>query len=174
MQKLLNKRERVFIFLTLAVVAFSILFYFLIEPTLSRNAKLNQEISTNRLKLKKYLQLLSQKEYIRSRYNELASSQPSSNVSQNTLVNALAEIETLARLANIRIVDIRPQNSGGNTNKEMIFGLRTEGAIEGYIKFNYSIENSPLLLRIKKFQLNVKSGSAALEGTFIISQPSLE
>ena len=174
MQKVLNKREKIFVFLTFGAIIFSVLFYFFIDPTLSRNTKLNQEISFTRSKLKKYMQLLSQKDYIRDRYSKVPFSKSAPEISQDTFINVLAEIENLAKLANIRIVDIRPQNSSEATYKEVLLGLKTEGNVEGYIKFNYSIENSLFLLKIKRFQLNVKPNSVDLEGTFTISQPSLE
>ena len=174
MQRVLNKREKIFVFLTLGAIIFSVLFYFFIDPTLSRNSKLNQEISFTRSKFKKYVQLLSQKDYIRDRYSKVSLSRGTPELSKDTLNNTLAEIENLAKLANIRIVDIRPQNSSETTYKEVLLGLRTEGTMEGYMKFNYSIENSLFLLKIKRFQLNVKSNSADLEGVFTISQPSLE
>ncbi len=174
MQKILNKREKIFVFLTFGAIVFSATVYFFIDPALSRNSKLNHEISFIRSKLKKYARLLNQKDYILDRYSKVSFSQGTFELSKNTLINALAEIENLAKLANIRITDIRPQNSQESTYKGALLELKAEGPLEGYMKFNYSIENSLFLLKIKRFQLNVKPDSADLEGTFTISQIFLE
>jgi type II secretory pathway component PulM len=62
MQKILNKREKIVLYTTVGIIIFSIAFNLFIEPTLSRNETLNKEINIARLKLNKYLKLLSQKE----------------------------------------------------------------------------------------------------------------
>jgi NhaP-type Na+/H+ or K+/H+ antiporter len=175
MQRILTKREKIILYITIGVIIFSIIFNFLILPVLTKIGLLNKEINLTQTRLKKYTQLLSQKDYIQSKYNKFISRVGVSGRRQDTLVDALSELENLAKEANIRIIDIRPQTPGNiNLYKEIIIDLRTEGTMEGYLKFIYNIENSLLLLRIKRFQLNAKPATEALEGSFSISQISVE
>ena len=175
MQSILTKREKIILYITIGVIIFSIIFNFLILPVLTKIGLLNKEINLTQARLKKYTQLLSQKDYIQSKYNKFISRVSVSGRRQDTLVDALSELENLAKEANIRIIDIRPQASRNiNLYKEIIIDLRTEGTMEGYLKFIYNIENSLLLLRIKKLQLDAKPNSPTLEGSFSISQISVE
>lgn len=171
MQKIFNKREKWLLYITITVVIGSAAFNFLAAPLLGKNDALNKEITGNKAKLKKYMRLLSQKEYIQSKYSKLISGLNLSNEGQNRLVGIMSELENLANLAGIRIIDLRPESDRNiDLYKEIRIDLRTEGAIEDYFKFIYDIENSLSLLRIKRFQLNAKPNTSLLEGTFFISQ----
>lgn len=166
MLRILTRREKIILSLTIAVIIFAISFNTLINPILTKNDTLNKEIELTRTKLSKYLRLLSQKDKIQ---HTLISSQPA-----DRLVNALSELENLAKQANIRIIDLRPQTPKSLAlYKEVPIDLRTEGTLEGYLKFIYSIENSLSLLSIRRFQLNAKPNTQTLEGSFSISQISL-
>jgi len=169
MQRLFSKREKIIFYLAAGVIILSIIFNFLLEPVFTKNEKLNKEINFTKSRLIKYSRLLSQKEKIQSR-SGISSSKPN----QDRLMNVLSELENLAKGANVRIIDIRPQASrGANVYKEILVDLRTEGTMENYLKFIYEIENSFLLLKINRFQLTALPGSALLEGTFSLSQLSV-
>jgi len=175
MHKILSVREKLILSVTIIIAIFSIGFNFIIGPVLSKNAMLNKEIDVTRAKLKKYLSLLGQKEYIQNKYNKFSEILLSTNIGKDASVSALSEIESLAKEANIQIIDIRPESSKTvDLYKESLIELRTEGEMESYLKFLYSIENSTSLLAIKNFQLNAKPNSQVLEGNFSISQISLD
>lgn len=173
---ILNKREKLILYTTAGVIIFAVIFNFLIAPLLNRNDNLNREVSLKKAKLKKYLWLVSQKDTIKAKYGKFAPITGSVGQQEDALVGALSELEKLARNADIRIVDLRPQTreakGGADSYKEVFIDLRTEGTMEGYIKFIYNLENSLSLLRIKKFQLTAKPNAQVLEGSFSIFQLS--
>ena len=172
MQKIVSKREKAIFYITVGIIIFSVAFNFFIAPVLKRVETLNKETDIIRRKLKKYIRLLSQKDYLQDKYNKFASGQNLSNVDTDTSVSAISILQALAKDANIHIIELRPQASGNL--KGILTDLRTEGTIEDYLKFIYNIENSLMLLRIKRFQLNAKSNTQALEGSFSILQPPLD
>ena len=175
MHKILSPREKLILSVTLIIVVFSIGFNFIIEPVLSKNTSLNKEISITRSRLKKYMRLLSQKDYIQNKYNKFSEILLRTNIGKDTSVNVLSEIENLAKESKIQILDIRPETPKiADLYKESLIELRTEGEMESYLKFLYTIENSTSLFTIKSFQLNAKPNSQVLEGNFSISQTSLD
>lgn len=174
MQKIISKREKIILYATIGVIVFSIGFNFLFAPLLIKNDNLNKEINISRAKLRKYLRLLSQKDSIQSKYSKLSADFKVSTRQEGALVTTLSELENIAKNSNIRIIDIRPQApKSSDLYKEVIIELRTEGAMESYLNFIYTMENSLLLLRIKKIQLSAKPNTSNLEGLFSISQISL-
>lgn len=177
MIKLLKKREKIILYLVIGVVLFSFIFNFIISPVMAKYANLNKEITVTSVKLKKYMALLSQKERIQKKYaDEFNSVSSLSEFKQDSLVAALSELQNLAKNADIRIIDLRPQQGVKTVSqpyKEIIIDMRVEGSMDGYFKFIYDIENSLWILRIKKFQLLSKSNSVALDGIFTIAQVSL-
>jgi|SRR3989338_7929363 len=171
MPKALTKREKTTLYLTVGIIGFGLLFNFFLGPVFSKNNKLNREISLTRQKLKKYLVLLEQKDAIQNKYSKFFSAaQGISSREQDALISLFAELENLAKGANVKIMDIRPKFGAEGSRKELAVDLRTEGSMEGYLKFIYNLENSLLLLKIKEFQLNSKPNTQVLEGLFSIAQ----
>ena len=173
MLRMLTKRERAISYVTVGIFIFSIAFNLLIAPILTKNENLNKEINITRIKLKKNMQLLNEREYLRKKYNELSTHLKISDVDAEISANPLSELENLAKASNIRIIDIRPTTSKTpGLYKETVIDLRTEGTMEDYLKFIYNIENAFSILRIKRLQLNAKPNTSTLEGDFSISQIS--
>jgi hypothetical protein len=169
---MLTRRETLIFHLTLAVIILALCLNFLILPALKKNAALNKEISLAQAKLKNYTLLLAQKEKIKNKYDKLGAGLDLSKKNQDSLMSVLSELETYAREGGLRIIDLRPQASPNS--KVMVVDLKTEGPLEGYIKFIFRIENSLLLLNVEKLRLTAQSDSANLEGNFSILKPSLD
>ncbi len=167
MLKSLNKREQAILLLTSAVIIFGFVFRAIIDPVLTKNETINREIKLAQLKLKKYLRLLNQKDYLKSAYAKISGETNIPQENQGASAGALSEIENLAKNSKLRIIDMRPQ-------AQSYIELRTEGDMESYLKFIYNIENPLTLLQVKKFQLNAKPGSTDLVGTFLIAQVALQ
>jgi len=146
-------------------------FNFFILPALRKNDTLNKEINIIRLRLIKYAHLLSQKEIIQTKAGGLSAGLDLSGQQKDALVVILSELEGLAKNAGIRLVDVRPKPGKA---KEITVDIKTEGDMQGYLKFIYSLENSLTLLTVNKFQLSAKANSQFLEGSFTVSQISAE
>lgn len=172
MKRILSGREKIILYITVGVVLFSAVFNIFLLPVLDKNARLNQKINSTTEKLKKYAQLMLEKERIEAEYGRFAAT---SGVSReaDTSVSALTELENLANSAQIRIIDIRPSSAKIQKAKGLIIETRLEGTMDQFMKFIYNIEQSISLLAIKKFQLNAKPNSAVLEGVFSIAEFSL-
>lgn len=171
MQKFISKKEKAFLYLALGLFVFAICLNFIVIPFLKQNEALNQEIYVNRAKLNKYTGLLRNKVNIQDRYNNFFGRLAGKIVKLNKTDSILSNLDSLAKSADIRIIDMRPQ--GASKSKELIIDLKTEGEIENYLKFLYNFEYSLPLLRIKKFQLNAKPNTQFLEGSFTTSMSSI-
>jgi hypothetical protein len=174
MQKFLTKREQLIFYLTMGVIAFGVLFNIFLSPLLQEYDNLNREINLTRSKLQKYSRLISQKDYILAKYDKLSSVLKLPQENESGVLSALSEMENIAKASNVHIVDIRPQSQrGGSAYKEAYIDIRAEADLANFLRFIYGIENSFSVLKIKKFQINARPGSTALEGIFTISQFSV-
>ena len=104
MVKILSKREKLILYLTIGVFISAVAFNFIVSPILNKNDKLNKEIRVGEAKLKKYHWLLKQKDDIQSRYSRLSSGLNVTGKGEDSLVGVLADLEDLAQKANIRII----------------------------------------------------------------------
>lgn len=168
MREVINKRERVIAFAAAAVIIIFAALNFIIEPLLSRASSLNKEIKLAKAKLIEYSGLLTAKSGIKS--DHVQASQEG-----NAAKNVFEELEALAKDSGLKILDMRPQPVKPlEIYKEMNIDLRTQGMPESFIRVIYSIENSPLLLKVRKLQLNALPNSSDLEGYISVSQVILE
>jgi len=169
--RILTKRERAILFITLGVIAFSLRLNFILLPVVNSFQTLNHEIATSLLNLKKSLRLLSREQRIQQDYNQISSLAQLEVGEEEVIALILAQLQNLANQASLRIVDVRPQASRDfGRYKEIVVELKQEGKIEGFLKFIYDLENPPYLLRIKKLQLNSKAAGGVLEGQILISK----
>lgn len=172
MQNIFKKRERIIFYITIALIIFSLVFNFLLSPLLGKYESLNKEINTNRLKLEKYFSLLNHDKEIEAKYAKLSLNPEFIKDGSDHLITSLAALESLANNASIKIVDIRPETTQKRNDQNAI-ELRTEGSMENYTKFIYDIENSLLLLKIKRAQFTAKPNTQLLEGTFTVIQSNI-
>ncbi len=172
MQKVFNTREKTTLYLTVGIIVFAVFFNFFIAPILSKNDSLNKEISLSKAKLEKYLMLISQKDYIESRYNKFSSATKAKENTGSSLVGIFSDLETMAKDSGIKIIDIRPSGSSDSGSKSASADLRAEGKIEGFLKFMYDVENSFSFLRINEFQISSRPNNQSLEGIFSIRRIS--
>ncbi len=174
MQKILSKKEKAILSVTIGVLILSVGLNLMVIPLLNRNEVLNQEININKAKLNKYVSLLRQKESIQDKYKKIFNCFTGNPVEFNKADSVLSGLDNLAKNADIRIIDMRPQGiyKGRDLNRELAIDLKTEGEMENYLKFLYEFEYSLPFLKVKKFQLNAKPNTIFLEGIFTISQIS--
>lgn len=149
-----NPREKILLFITMAVVLFAILLNFTVLPFIDKNDLINKEILITRIKLKKYQRLLNRRETIEGRYPPLPV--------DDSMSGALAELENMANESGLKILEVRPQDE--------LIDIRTEGNIEQQIRFIYNIQNSLALLWVRSFQINAKADNQLLEANFTITK----
>lgn len=166
---MLNRREKTLSHIAFSVIICGLALNFIIVPLLSKHSRLTREITLSETSLKKYVQLSGQNNNVKDKYNEFLFGISSTGQKQNVAIEMLANLEQMANSANIRIVDVRPQSSQSSPASEStLIELKTEGSLDGYVKFVYSIESPLSLLRIKNIQLTAKPGSQLLDGNLSI------
>jgi hypothetical protein len=171
MAPILKRREKVILALTVGVIFFSILFNFLIVPVARRNDALSGEIKVLRTRLARQKGLLANKDEISKKYQSLYAGLDLGSLQAQTLVTMLSEIERIAQVSGVKVVDVRPQGQQGE--KVMAVDFKAEGTMEGYFRFLYALDNSLALLRVRRVQLTARPGNAGvLEGLFTVAQGS--
>jgi len=153
MIKILSKREKLIFYTTISVIIFAVVFNLFIAPIMSKNDNLNDQIRLNREKLANYLWLAKNKDAIQKKYSKFVPVDSITGKEQGGTIDTLSELENLAVHSGIKIIDIRPQQETKSSGlyKENLIDLRAEGSLENYMKFIYNLENSLVLLRIKRF-----------------------
>lgn len=176
MASIFRAREKRFFFLALLAIVSLAIFQFVFYPMFLRQRALNEELHSAGKKLFTYQRLIARKKAIEDQYKQFSPNFTLSSWRMEEATDGLAEIEDLAKKSGIRIVDMRPQG-GGLTDrkrpKEWRIELRTQGDIEGQLKFIYNLEYVPSLFKIKKLRLAARLSAGSLEGDFSLIRQSL-
>lgn len=168
----LSKREKRLFYLTIAIILFWMAQGFVIKPIIIKWKEIDEKISMSVLKLEKNNKIISRQERIKREYENYASNVKMAGSDEEEMAKFLTEIESLARSASVRIVDIKPRPiKKVQLFKKYIVELVAEGDIAQVSKFIYDIQNSPQLLKVDKFSLGTKgAGTNLLKCHILISK----
>ena len=141
-------------------------------PSYREYAGLKQGIREGKLKLKKYRRLISQENILKLKASSVHSGIDLEGSNSGSLTVLLQELESAARNSGVKLTEIKPQaNFGRGVTKDLRIELGLAGSLESCLKFIYDIDNSLLLLKIKKLSLDSKPNTDDLQAQIIISQP---
>lgn len=176
MASIFKAREKGVFFFVLLVGVSLVFFQFVFCPVFRRQRALNQELHSAGKKLFTYQWLIARKKAIEDQYKQFSPNFSLSSWGTEEATDGLTEIEDLAKKSGIRIVDMRPQGGGTLQEKrprEWRIELRTQGDIEGHLKFIYNLEYVPSLFQIRKLRLAARLSGGSLEGDFSLTRQPL-
>jgi Tfp pilus assembly protein PilO len=87
----------------------------------------------------------------------------------------LSAIENIGKASGVYLNDVKPQKvKDTDFYKIMLVEVKFQATSQTLAKFLYELENSPLLLKVSRLQVNYKGGdSSLLDGTIQVSKVSL-
>ncbi len=152
--KQLSKREKIFFYVTLSIIVFSLIFKFVFFPLFSLNQRLTQEVKAKQLELRRALRL-SQGEAAQNEYDAFIAAIKMGENRDLEMARLLSEIESMAKEAGVNIVNLRPHEiEDRKFYNKFLIELKSEGTSQQILRFIFSLESSPLLLRIEKLNLS--------------------
>lgn len=173
----LSKREKFILFVTLAVISFSLLYNLVFTPYFRKLTILDKEITQLENKLKKARRLVPKKSRIESDFNAFMINYKSEEgvSAEQQIARILIELESLSNQSGVHITDVKPRPvKNFEYYSEFIIEMRFEGPINEIAKFIYDIQQSKQLLKIEKLAINIKSNEAtSLEGFIEIHKISI-
>ena len=174
MFNLLAKRERLLFFAASGLLVGVMVFQFVISPLAEKNATLNADIQRASSRLSRYLSLIDQSDLIESSYDQTNPLVGSYKANGDPAVEALSELEFLARKARVQILEMRPETRRGRgpLSKKLLIDLLARGRAEGFLRFSYHLGSSPYRLKVEKCRITSGSADQFLEGEFLFSASS--
>jgi len=160
----LSKREKYVLYVSATFVFLALLDRAILDPIIARMKMFEDEIKTTEYELIKNSKILQQRNRIESEEKKYASYFLSANSDEEETAFLLLEIENLASLSSVYLIDLKP--SGVETEgmiKRFKVNLSCEAEMEQLISFMYSIENSDMLLQVGAFTLNPKSKKSSVD-----------
>lgn len=161
----LSKRERYIFIATVALITAVLAYNFIIKPFFKNWNRVNNEIVTKKIALRRNLKLLEARNAIIKEYNTYAAS--SKNMSK-----ILSYIEREAGSLGIKTANIRPMPAVQKEfYEDYVIELQIEGTFSAINRFLSQLIKSPAVLTIKKFSLrSVAENPSFFKGTLILSK----
>jgi len=154
----LSKKEQFLLYAALLFICLMIIDRLIIGPIFSRIDNMNKEIQEKESAIRRSAHILSQKNRISSEISKFNDFLKSPKSEQEELTSFLKEIEVLADKNSVYLVDMKPAGLKDlGTSRKYSITLNCEAQMEQVISFLYSIENSPTLFLIEKYQISPKS-----------------
>jgi hypothetical protein len=146
----LNQRENIILYLAIAAVLAAVVANLFVAPFASNVHSVNSQVKLSEMKLKEYIQLISQEKKLKSLADKMSFSYSVESSGKNGETGALKEMDRLSGLAKLKTIEIRPLES---TPGELLIDLRQEGDINAILKFLYDLEFSDRRFKVKKLEL---------------------
>lgn len=167
----LSKREKIILYLCLAMAFIFLIYNFALEPIKKKMQDLNQKVEIKQVKLEKNLAVLSKKEKIEKKYAKYEKNMQAKGADEEEIAAFLSEIESLAQKNGLRINDMKPRPTKTvDFYKKFTVDLQAEGGIKQITQFIYQLQNDPELLRVDRLRLETKSQSQNLTSYMLISK----
>ena len=173
MLKRLSKREKRILVSVIVVTIIGLSYNFLIEPLFARWMKTNRKIEVIKIKLKKSLLLIKEKQKVDAEYSIYEQKLKSKGSNEQDITLILDEIEKVATGSGLRITSMRPKPPDHKDYySRFTVEIETESDMNSLMKFIYDIKNSPQVLKIEKLNLNTRSSQqgVAIRASMLISK----
>ena len=165
----LSKRERYILYVCIFVVASSLLYSFVVEPTARRWRDLGREILTQRAKLDKNLRVIAREESVRQEYERYAANVRQKGSDEEEMASLLREVETLARGSGVRITDIKPRPvKDMQFYKRYIIEVESEARMRELTRFIYRLQRSSQVLKVERLRLSAKGRRTPLLKSYML------
>jgi Tfp pilus assembly protein PilO len=159
----LSKRERLILYAS--SVALLILFVdrLVLGPAVGKMAALETKIRDEEAAVRMSLHVLVQKARIQTESKEFMSYSVEAKDPEQEMTGLLKEIESMADSASVSLIYVKPANtSEASGTRKYLASLECESQMEQVAAFFHSIESSPKLLRIEKFDIQPKSKESSI------------
>lgn len=168
----LSKREKALLFAITILVFIWIVYSLIIEPLYNSWTRLDKDIEIARIELKKAVRILRQREDVTSEYNKYLDRFTTRESDEEEMALILNEIETQARQASVRIINMKPRRVVKNEFYRLFYvDLDTESSMRNILEFIKRLKDSKFSLCVEQLTLNSRTRDPSiLNGSIVVSR----
>jgi len=170
--KTLNKREKLILTVTIAVVSLAIVYSFILEPIYRKFANLDLEIKSKQIKLRKNLSLVRERDAIQDEFKQYSQYFKTNRTEEEEMAQALSLIEKIGNDSGVYLSNVKPQKvQEVGFYKVIIIEIRFQADMNSLSKFVYDLQSSPLLLKVARLDIGSKNeNTSLLQGSILINK----
>lgn len=169
----LSKRERLILYGTALFLGILFTDRLVLAPIVGKLSRIEDEIKSQEASIKKSLHVLLRKEQIVAEGKELEKYTTSSGLPDDKEMTVLLkELESMAQKAAVSVVYVKPgaiETEHGM--KRFLASLECEAEMREVTQFFHSLESSPKLLQIERYEIQQKNKeSSTARCTMVVSK----
>ena len=159
----LSKRERSVFFGTVLVLTALFADRLVVEPIHTSLVRLDTKIRDEETAVKKSLHVLLQKDRITAEGKELAPYSVEARNPEEEMTGLLKEIEGIADRSTVSLLYVKPAASKEAEGTKKYFAtLECESEMQQIASFFHSLESSPKLLKIERYEIQPKNKDSSI------------
>lgn len=156
------KREKVILCITIIIFIVSLIFNFLISPSIAKLNRLNQDINKKTSLLMRYSRLIGKGENIISLYESYKDNLRTQTNSERVVADLFKEIKDSAKQFNLNLERIRPRPTEEKKGyKEVSLEVELLGDFSSIFEFVNHFEDSSSFVRIFSLRLSPHSDKSS-------------
>jgi Tfp pilus assembly protein PilO len=169
----LSPRQRVWFYVTVAIVCVGLVERFVYAPVGGRLEELDQEILVKENQLKKNLTNLAAREGVQKAYAPYTAYASPAASDEEAIGGLLKEIEELARKSGLALVNVRPKPATKiDVGKRYPVEVELETDMGPLIRFIHGLHGSKYPLRVNQMRLDSKGGRSAQVRVYLLIHKS--
>jgi hypothetical protein len=159
----LSKRERIIVYLLLAVISFLLFDRMVLAPIGKRMNTLNSEITSQKKKLTRFIHIVRQEESIIDEYNEYTKQLNQARSDEGETTAFQKSVEGLTKKTNLSVIKMQPSEvEKAGLYKKYAIKVDAEATAVQLTDFLYQLERDSQLMRVSEFSLSPGRGSLSV------------
>lgn len=156
---ILQKREKIILFICIATAIVAVLYSFLVEPFCKKWSATGDELKVKQTLLEKSRALLSQKEILAVEFKKIQKVSHVSLTSEEYAAKLLLQLENVGRQSQIKqITRVSPLPIKEEKEYQLLqIQLHFETEIVGLVKYLYNLQNNFYPVTIERLQIDTNS-----------------
>ena len=169
--KSLSKREKFIFYIVMCALAIAFVYNFAAEPLTRKWSDMDREILAKKIKLEKYIKLISKVPGYSNEYSRYALQSSAEKSDEEQMASILSFVESTAGKTNVYINSLKPDSiKSEKYYKNFLVEVSVEAGMNDLTRFLYEIENSSRFLRVKSIDISARQGQDnSVKGRVLIS-----
>ena len=157
----LSKREQIIMYTTGFLLAFTVLFSWIVKPQASKLSILDKQISEKEFLLEKYASLQGRGQNVRSLYTHYKGALDERGSLEEITARLFEEIQSIAQRSNVAIKKVKPLSfKPAGEFRKVLLEAEVEGECASVFSFVTQVEASPYFVQIFSLRITPQSKSS--------------
>ncbi len=171
--RLTGREKRLFV-ATVTVIGLSMVFRFILKPTIDRWNSLNGEIERARIELSRSENVYQFREGVEQEYERIGEGLKQKGSDEDVNIQFQKQTEEIMRRSGLEVTTIRPQTPRDKGfYRKHVLEVEAEGTETALGRFLYALAEGRQAMNVERMELEARAGMDSLKYRFLLARVSI-